>query len=201
MVEGWAKDSSNKRSLDDLLDVYINAYNAAISKHTSKMHFGLHICRGNFMGSRHFSEGGYDRIATKIFTKLNVQTYYLEYDTPRAGSFEPLLQLPNNKNVVLGVITSKFSELEDKEKMKKRVFEAADVVAKGADQSREDALKRLSVSPQCGYVSFLLPLLLYSTNFPRFASHEEGNAIVWQDMENKLKLVRSLADDIWGGEP
>ncbi|KAK5071748.1 hypothetical protein LTR64_004475 [Lithohypha guttulata] len=184
MVAGWAADSSNKRSLDDLLNVYIDAYNKSISKHTSKMHFGLHICRGNFMGSRHFSEGGYDRIATKIFKDLNVQTYYLEYDTPRAGSFEPLLHLPNNKNVILGVITSKFPELEDQEKMKARVFEAADVVAKGAGQSREDALKRLGVSPQCG-----------------FASHEEGNAIVWQDMENKLKLVRALADSIWPGEP
>lgn len=184
MVAGWASDSSNQRSLDDLLDVYIDAYNKSISKHTSKMHFGLHICRGNFMGSRHFSEGGYDRIATKIFKKLNVQTYYLEYDTPRAGSFEPLLHLPADKNVILGVITSKFPELEDREKMKARVFEAADVVAKGASQSREDALKRLGVSPQCG-----------------FASHEEGNAIVWQDMENKLKLVRDLANDIWAGEP
>lgn len=184
MVAGWAKDSSNTRPLDDLLDVYINAYNAAISQHTSKMHFGLHICRGNFMGSRHFSEGGYDRIATKIFKNLNVQTYYLEYDTPRAGTFEPLLHLPGNKNVILGVITSKFPELEDKEKMKARVFEAADIVAKGAGQTREEALKRLGVSPQCG-----------------FASHEEGNAIVWQDMENKLKLVRELANEIWPGEP
>lgn len=184
MVEGYAKDSSNPRSLDDLLDVYINAYNSAISQHTSKIHFGLHICRGNFMGSRHFSEGGYDRIATKIFQKLNVQTYYLEYDTPRAGSFEPLLHLPSSKNVVLGVITSKFSELEDKQKMKERIYEAADVIAKGAGQSREEALKRCSVSPQCG-----------------FASHEEGNAIVWQDMENKLKLVRDIANDVWSGEP
>lgn len=135
------------------------------------------------MGSRHFSEGGYDRIATKVFKNLNVQTFYLEYDTPRAGTFEPLLHLPSNKNVILGVITSKFPELEDLEKMKARVFEAADVVAKGTNQNREDALKRLGVSPQCG-----------------FASHEEGNAIVWKDMEKKLGLVRQLADEIWPGE-
>ncbi|KAJ9661683.1 hypothetical protein H2198_001859 [Neophaeococcomyces mojaviensis] len=184
MVSGWAADNSNGRPLEELLDVYIQAYNDAIREHVDKMHFGLHICRGNFMGSRHFSEGGYDRIATKIFQNLNVSTYYLEYDTPRAGGFEPLMHLPKNKNVILGVITSKFPELEDKQQMKDRVMQAADMVAKGAGQTRDDALKRLGVSPQCG-----------------FASHEEGNAIVWKDMENKLRLVRELADEIWPGEP
>ena len=139
---------------------------------------------GNFMGSRHFSEGGYDRIAVKLFQALNVSTYYLEYDTPRAGTFEPLLHLPKHKNVILGVITSKFPELEDKEKMKERVFSAADIVAKGAGQSREQALERLGVSPQCG-----------------FASHEEGNLLGWEDMRNKLKLVRGIADEIWPGQP
>lgn len=135
------------------------------------------------MGSRHFSEGGYDRIATKLFQNLNVSTYYLEYDTPRAGSFEPLLHLPAHKNVILGVITSKFPELEDKEEMKDRVYAAAEIVAKGSGQTKEQALKRMGVSPQCG-----------------FASHEEGNLVGWDDMKNKLALVRSIADDIWPGE-
>lgn len=200
MLKGWEEDKSNTKTPDELLDAYIKCYNDSIEKHTSKIHFGLHICRGlfycipgatspnpkiigNFMGSRHFSEGGYDRIATKLFRNLNVATYYLEYDTPRAGGFEPLLHLPAHKNVILGVITSKFPELEDKEKMKARVLEAADVVAKGAGQSREEALKRLGVSPQCG-----------------FASHEEGNLLGWEDMKNKLKLVRSIADEVWPGE-
>jgi methionine synthase II (cobalamin-independent) len=136
------------------------------------------------MGSRHFSEGGYDRIAVKLFQKLNVHTYYLEYDNHRSGGFEPLQFLPEKKNVILGVITSKFPELEDKEKMKERVFAAAEVVAKGAGQTKEQALKRLGVSPQCG-----------------FASHEEGNLLGWEDMKNKLALVRSIANDIWPGEP
>lgn len=135
------------------------------------------------MGSRHFSEGGYDRIAIKLFQNLNVATYYLEYDTLRSGGFEPLLHLPAHKNVILGVITSKFPELEDKEKIKARVLQAADIVARGAGQTREEALKRLGVSPQCG-----------------FASHEEGNSLGWEDMKNKLLLVRSIADDIWPGE-
>jgi methionine synthase II (cobalamin-independent) len=136
------------------------------------------------MGSRHFSEGGYDRIATKLFQTLNVSTYYLEYDTERAGGFEPLLHLPAHKNVIVGVITSKFPELEDKEKMKERLYAAADVIAKGAGQTREQALERMGVSPQCG-----------------FASHEEGNLLGWEDMKKKLALVRSIADDVWAGQP
>jgi methionine synthase II (cobalamin-independent) len=136
------------------------------------------------MGSRHFSEGGYDRIATKLFQNLKVSTYYLEYDTKRAGGFEPLLHLPAHKNVILGAITSKFPDLEDKEKMKERVFAAADIVAKGSRQTREQALDRMGVSPQCG-----------------FASHEEGNLLGWEDMKNKLALVRSIADEIWPGQP
>ncbi|KAH6678186.1 hypothetical protein B0J14DRAFT_316720 [Halenospora varia] len=184
MLAGWAEDKSNTKTPDELLDAYIQCYNDSIKNHSSKMHFGLHICRGNFMGSRHFSEGGYDRIATKLFQTLNVSTYYLEYDTPRAGGFEPLLHLPAHKNVILGVITSKFPELEDKEKMKERLYAAADVIAKGAGQTREQALDRMGVSPQCG-----------------FASHEEGNLLGWEDMKNKLALVRSIADDVWAGQP
>lgn len=86
--------------------------------------------------------------------------------------------------MVLGVVTSKFPELEDKEEMKRRVYEAADVVAKGRGQTREQALKSLGVSPQCG-----------------FASHEQGNLIDWNGMWNKLQLVRQIADEIWPGEP
>ncbi|EHL00883.1 hypothetical protein M7I_3276 [Glarea lozoyensis 74030] len=184
MLKGWEEDKTNTKTAEETLDSYIKCYNDSIAKHTEKMHFGLHICRGNFMGSRHFSEGGYDRIATKLFQTLNVSTYYLEYDTERAGGFEPLLHLPAHKNVIVGVITSKFPELEDKEKMKERLYAAADVIAKGAGQTREEALNRMGVSPQCG-----------------FASHEEGNLLGWEDMKNKLALVRSIADDVWAGQP
>jgi methionine synthase II (cobalamin-independent) len=136
------------------------------------------------MGSRHFSEGGYDRIAVKLFQKLNVHTYYLEYDNPRSGGFEPLQFLPEKKNVILGVITSKFPELENLEEMKARVLAAADLIAKGqGGATGKDALRRMGVSPQCG-----------------FASHEEGNLLGWEDMVAKLKLVKKLADEIWPGE-
>ncbi|KAF2733920.1 5-methyltetrahydropteroyltriglutamate-homocysteine methyltransferase [Polyplosphaeria fusca] len=184
MLSGWEKDTSNTVTASELLDLYIDLYNDCISKIPSDMHVGVHLCRGNFVNSRHFSEGGYDSIATELFTKLNVHTYYLEYDTPRAGGFEPLQHLPPNKNVVLGVITSKFPEMEDKDEMKARIYAAADMVAKGSGGSREDALKRMGVSPQCG-----------------FASHAEGNLIDIEGMKKKLALVRQIADEVWPGEP
>lgn len=182
MLEGWKKDPENFQTADEQLDAYIKFYNACVVREPD-FHMGIHLCRGNYMGSKHFSEGAYDRIATKLFNDLNVSTYYLEYDTPRAGGFEPLKHLPTNKNVVLGVVTSKFAELEDKQEMVDRIYKAADYMAEGAGQSREEALKRISVSPQCG-----------------FASHAEGNSLTSEDMRKKLELVRGIADAIWPGE-
>lgn len=184
MLAGWEKDPLNTKTVDQLLDEYIALYNDCISKRPADMHVGVHVCRGNFVNSRHFSEGGYDRIAKKLFQDLQVNTYYLEYDTPRAGGFEPLKSLPKNKNAILGVITSKFPQVEDVEEMRNRVFQAADFVAEGNGESREEALKRLGVSPQCG-----------------FASHSSGNDVDRNDMTRKLELVRKIADSIWSGEP
>lgn len=183
MLEGWAKDESNTQTADELFDSYIDFYNSCFER-PDDMHLGIHLCRGNFVNSRHFSEGGYDRIATKLFQNLNVNTYYLEYDTPRAGGFEPLKHLPKDKNVVLGVVTSKFPELENKGEMVERVLKAAEFVAEGSSQSRREALERMGVSPQCG-----------------FASHEEGNLLSYDDMVDKLRLVRAIADEIWPGQP
>lgn len=184
MLAGWEKDPLNTKTAEQTLDDYISLYNDCIGRRPSDMHVGVHICRGNFVNSRHFSEGGYDRVAKKMFQDLNVDTYYLEYDTPRSGGFEPLKSLPKNKNVILGVITSKFPEMEDLEEMKKRVYQAADFVAQGNNETREEALERLGVSPQCG-----------------FASHSAGNAVKRQDMIDKLTLVRKLADSVWPGQP
>jgi len=181
MLKGF-KD--NNEDSDELLDAYIKLYNDSLSEVPDDLHVGVHLCRGNFVGGRHFSEGGYDAIATKLFRNLNVNTLYLEYDTARAGGFEPLKFLPKNKNVILGLITSKFPELENIDDMKKRVFRAAALVAEGTGETREEALNRLGVSPQCG-----------------FASHSDGNNVGKSDMVQKLQLVRKLADDIWPGEP
>lgn len=109
---------------DALLDRYIQLYNDCLVSRPADMTIGLHLCRGNFRHSIHFSEGGYDAIAVKIFNEINVDCYYLEYDTERAGTFEPLQHLPKNKSVVLGLVTSKFPELEDKQVLKERVLAA-----------------------------------------------------------------------------
>ncbi|KAF4982102.1 hypothetical protein FZEAL_2208 [Fusarium zealandicum] len=179
--DGWAADPDNTGTVDDLLDAYIKLYNDTISKLPADMHTGIHLCRGNFIGGRHFAEGKYDIIAEKLFKDLNVNTFYLEYDTERAGGFEPLQHLPKNKNVVVGVISTKVKQLEDKEEMKKRVLSAADWVAKGTGESQEEALKRISVSPQCG-----------------FSTHESGYPLVEDEERKKLSLVRQIADEIWG---
>jgi len=184
MISGWEKDPLNTYTTDELLAKYIDLYNDCISQIPSDMHVGVHLCRGNFVNSRHFSEGGYDRIATLLFQKLNMHTYYLEYDTARAGGFEPLQSLPKNKNVILGVVTSKFPKMEDEEEMVQRVKEAAKWMSKGSGESEKEALNRCGVSPQCG-----------------FASHSSGNAVKREDMIEKLKLVRRIADRIWPGEP
>ena len=182
MLEGWKNDPENFQTADEQFDKYLSFYNDCF-KRPDDFHLGIHLCRGNYVGSKHFSEGAYDRIATKLFNNLNVSTYYLEYDTPRAGGFEPLKHLPKNKNVVVGVVTSKFPELENPKEMVERVYKAADYIAEGGS-SRQEALERLSVSPQCG-----------------FASHAEGNALGYEDMRKKLQLIRSIADEIWPGQP
>ena len=183
MLEGWKKDPENFQTADEQFAAYMKFYNACFER-PADMHLGIHLCRGNYLGSKHFSEGAYDAIAKTMFTSLNVNTFYLEFDTPRAGGFEPLKDLPLDKNVVLGVVTSKFPKLEDKSEMVDRVMKAAEFVASGGGGTKEDALKRLSVSPQCG-----------------FASHAEGNALERDDMKAKLLLVRSIADEVWSGEP
>ncbi|KAI1432520.1 5-methyltetrahydropteroyltriglutamate-homocysteine methyltransferase [Xylaria sp. CBS 124048] len=178
---GWAADSDNIGSVDDLLDAYIALYNDCMRDAPNDMHFGIHLCRGNFIGGRHFAEGAYDVIAEQLFRTLNVHTFYLEYDTARAGGFAPLKLLPKGKNVVLGVISTKLRELEDKEAVKKRVLEAAEFIAEGRGESVEEALKSVCVSPQCG-----------------FSTHETGYPLSLEDEKAKLALVRQIADEIWG---
>lgn len=179
--DGWAQDKDNIGTVDDLLDAYIKLYNDSISKVPEDFHTGVHLCRGNFIGGRHFAEGAYDIIAEKLFKELNVNTFYLEYDTERAGGFEPLRYLPKNKNVIIGAISTKLKQLEDKEEVKQRIYQAADFIAEGSGQTREEALKRMGLSPQCG-----------------FSTHESGYPLSDEDQRKKLALVRQIADEIWG---
>ncbi|KAF2180298.1 5-methyltetrahydropteroyltriglutamate-homocysteine methyltransferase [Zopfia rhizophila CBS 207.26] len=184
MIEEFNKDKSNNCTADELFDKYIEVYNKIMTKVPKGMHIGVHLCRGNFAKSQHFTEGAYDRIAARLLRNLDVHTLYLEFDTERAGGFEPLKHLVAGKTVILGVISSKFPELEDLNETVARIREAAKWVAKGRGVSEEEALDQLGVSPQCG-----------------FASHSSGNAITWDDMVAKMKLVRSVADKVWPGQP
>ncbi|RVX69847.1 hypothetical protein B0A52_05681 [Exophiala mesophila] len=179
--DGWAADADNIGTVDELLDAYIKLYNDCLVDRPNDLHVGVHLCRGNFIGGRHFAEGAYDIIASKLFQNLDVDTFYLEYDTERAGGFEPLKYLPKNKNVIIGAISTKLRQLENKDEVKARVLKAADFVAEGSGQTREEALKRIGLSPQCG-----------------FSTHESGYPLTLEDEKAKLRLVREIADDIWG---
>jgi methionine synthase II (cobalamin-independent) len=128
-----------------------------------------HVCRGNFR-SAWASFGGYEPIAEALFARQNVDAYYLEYDSERAGGFEPLQYVSKNKKVVLGLITSKTPELEKKEDVIQRIKEASKFIE----------LDRLYLSPQCG-----------------FASTEEGNILTEEQQWAKLKLVKEIAQEVW----
>lgn len=183
MIENFNNDQFNTCTADELFTKYINVYNNIMAKCPQGMHIGLHLCRGNFVNSRYFTEGPYDRIAKELLQKVNVHTFYLEFDTERAGGVGPLQYLPSNKNVVLGVVSSKYPELENFDTMVARVYEAAKCISKGSGKSEREALEQICVSPQCG-----------------FASHSSGNAVGVNDMVAKMMLVRRVADRIWPGE-
>ena len=128
------------------------------------------LCRGNFR-STFISSGGYEPVAESLLTKCNYDGYFLEYDTDRAGGFEPLRFLPKNKHVVLGVMTSKTGALESKDQLKRRIDEAAKFAP----------LEQLCLSPQCG-----------------FASTEEGNLLAEDEQWAKLSRCVEVAREVWG---
>lgn len=165
---------------DTEFDKYIQLYNDCFRDRPDDMCVGVHLCRGNFKGGHHFSQGAYDAIAEKLFRDLNADVYYLEYDTERAGTFTPLMHVPRNKRVVLGIVSTKISQLEDKAEVEAKIRSAADIMAKGAGTDQKEALSRLAHSPQCG-----------------FASHSEGNNVKFDDMVAKLRLVVDVAKNIW----
>ena len=153
-----------------LIDTYVAVTNRVLKDAPPGMRIGMHLCRGN-RGGRWHAEGSYDEVAERLFNALNIQFYFLEYDTPRAGTFAPLRLVPPHKTVVLGIVSTKTPEMENKDALKKRVEEAA----------RELDLDRLAISPQCG-----------------FASVDTGNPITPEAQEEKLRLVVELAREIWG---
>ncbi|KAF8575743.1 UROD/MetE-like protein [Ramaria rubella] len=166
--------------LNEQLDMYIRAYQKIVRGSPKGMKFAVHLCRGNYNGTW-FMEGGYDLIAKKLFTEMPFDTYYLEYDTDRAGTFEPLKYLPLGKAVVLGLVSTKTPIMEDPVKLEQSILEAAAVIANGeVKRSKEYALNQLCLSPQCG-----------------FASHADGNPISEEDVWRKLQLVVDVAKRVW----
>jgi 5-methyltetrahydropteroyltriglutamate--homocysteine methyltransferase len=155
---------------DELPEKYAAMINQALAAKPSDMTITTHICRGNFR-STWISEGGYEPVAEVLFGKLNYDGYFLEYDTGRAGGFEPLRFVPKgNKQIVLGLVSSKIGALENKDDIKRRIDEASKFVAP----------EQLCVSPQCG-----------------FASTEEGNVLSEDEQWAKLALIVELADEVW----
>ena len=153
-----------------LIDTYIAVTNRVLRAAPPEMHIGMHLCRGNRGGQWH-SEGSYDAVADRLFNALDIPFYFLEYDSPRAGTFTPLRLVPKHKTVVLGLVSTKTAAMEDKEVLKRRV----------EDATRFVDLDRLAVSPQCG-----------------FASVDTGNPVTPEAQEAKLRLVVELAREIWG---
>ena len=166
-----AKARERGHDTDRLQEHYVRAINRAIADKPADMTIGMHVCRGNFR-STWIAEGGYEPVADAIFNQLDIETYFLEYDSERAGGFEPLRLLPRGgKIVVLGLVTTKVGDLESADDIKRRVDEATKYVS----------LDQLCLSPQCG-----------------FASTEEGNVLVEEQQWAKLGAVVALAEDIWG---
>lgn len=178
MIVGMEKAGVDHEAL---LDTYIRAINVITRGRPDDLTIGVHMCRGNFKGGIHFAEGSYARIAVKVFNTLDVDVFYLEYDTERAGNFAPLKYLPLNKVAVLGLVTTKNPKLETIEELKARVNEAADVLVEGSPQrSREVAMNQLCIGTQCG-----------------FASMWEGNSLTEEDEIKKLTLLVAAATEIW----
>ena len=150
--------------------MYAQAVNAAIADRPPGMTIVMHTCRGNWK-STWLAEGGYEPVAQAVFTETNVDGYFLEYDSERAGSFEPLRLVPKGKKVVLGLVSTKTPALENKDELKKRIDQAARYVP----------LENLHVSPQCG-----------------FASSHHGNLLSEDEQWRKLGLVVEMAREVWG---
>jgi methionine synthase II (cobalamin-independent) len=163
--EGYRKRGSDP---DRMLDACIELDNAIIEGHAG-MVFGIHICRGNYR-SMFYASGGYDRIAAQVFRRSRFDRFLLEYDDERSGTFEPLRHVPDDRTVVLGLVSTKKGRLESANELETRIADAARVVP----------LERLALSPQCG-----------------FASTSEGNRLSVDEQRRKLELVGETARRVW----
>ncbi|MEO8049093.1 MAG: 5-methyltetrahydropteroyltriglutamate--homocysteine S-methyltransferase [Acidobacteriota bacterium] len=155
---------------DDLPRIYADMINAAIASRPPDMTITMHLCRGNFRSSW-IAQGGYEPVAELLFNRIGVDGYFMEFDTERAGGFEPLRFVPKGKTVVLGLVTSKAGALESVEDLERRIAHAAKYVP----------LDQLCLSPQCG-----------------FASTEEGNSLTEDEQWAKLARIVEVSRKVWG---
>jgi 5-methyltetrahydropteroyltriglutamate--homocysteine methyltransferase len=151
-------------------ELYAELINTAMSDIPSDMTITMHLCRGNYK-STYMGTGGYDAVQEILFKKINVHGYFMEYDDPRSGGFEPLRMLPKGKLVVLGIVTTKSGKLESKDELKRRIDQAA----------KYAPLDQLCISGQCG-----------------FASTEEGNLLTEDEQWAKLRRIVEVAGEVWG---
>jgi 5-methyltetrahydropteroyltriglutamate--homocysteine methyltransferase len=169
--EELRKARERMSNVDQLQSIYARVINTALEAKPADMIITTHVCRGNFR-STWISEGGYEPVAETLLGKVNYDGYFLEYDTERAGGFEPLRFLPKgNKVVVLGLVTSKSGTLEKKDDIERRIEEAGKFAPP----------EQFCLSPQCG-----------------FASTEEGNVLAEEEQWAKLRMIVELADKVWG---
>lgn len=165
----WKSMAGSGFTLEGEASKYLKINNLALQDLPEDLTVNTHICRGNYH-STYACSGPYDTVAPYVFAKENVNAFYLEFDDERSGSFDCLAQVPDGKKVVLGLITTKHPELEDKEAVIRRIHEAAKFVP----------LENLCLSPQCG-----------------FASCEIGNKLTAEEQWNKLRLVKEIAEEVW----
>ena len=154
---------------DHLAITYTKTINSALQDRPKDLRVTTHSCRGNYRSSW-FSQGGYEPIADILFNQTNVDGYFLEYDTDRAGDFQPLRFLPSGKQAVLGLITSKTGSIENKDDIKRKLDEACQFVD----------IEQLCLSTKCG-----------------FARNEEGNVLAEDEQWRKLGLIVEIADEVW----
>jgi 5-methyltetrahydropteroyltriglutamate--homocysteine methyltransferase len=156
---------------DTLPATYAKLMDAAIKNRPDDMVVTTHLCRGNFR-STFVASGGYEPVAEILLNDISLDGYFMEYDSDRAGGFEPLRFTPKGKTIVLGLVTSKTGDMESKDAIKKRIEEATKFIP----------LDQLALSPQCG-----------------FSSTEEGNVLTEDDQWRKLEMIVEVANDVWGG--
>ncbi|KAH9843415.1 methionine synthase, vitamin-B12 independent [Teratosphaeria destructans] len=178
-----AQSEQDGLDVTSLVDLYMRTFNIVLDALPPDLTVAIHLCRGNYTQGVYLNSGGYENIANKLFNSSNFKQYYLEFDSERAGDFTPLRHLPSGKAVVLGVVTTKYAEMEPLDQVKAKVLQAADEIASAQGRTQRQVLDdSLAISPQCG-----------------FSSSEQGTGVrMTEEIQwRKLELLRMVAKELW----